>query len=145
LRAHADGIAASRLGLGVGYRWHESCAIGMTASTMDFEDGNRRDTWTAAWTRRMVTGPIYKLDARLDLYASSNSLPAVLANYFNPSRDRSLSLTLENEWLNFRRYEQAYAPHDRLSLLAGVSKTWRPFDGARVSLDNVYLTADWRF
>jgi biofilm PGA synthesis protein PgaA len=175
LRAHADGIAASRLGLGIGYRWHESCALGMTASAMDFEDGNRRNTWTAAWTRRMVTGPIYKLDARFDLYASSNSLPAVLANYFNPSRDRALSLTLENEWLHFRRYEhslshrllltvgsywqegfgagdlravryeQAYAPHDRLSLLAGVSKTWRPFDGARVSLDNVYLTADWRF
>lgn len=41
---------------------------------------------TAAWTRRIVTGPIYKLDVRLDLYASSNSRPAALANYFNPGK-----------------------------------------------------------
>jgi biofilm PGA synthesis protein PgaA len=175
LRAYADGIAASRAGLGVTYRWHESCIASISTSSMGFDDGNRRNASTAAWTGRIVTGPIYKLDVRLDLYASSNSLPAALANYFNPGKDRSQTLTLDNEWLHFRRYErslshrllltvgsywqdgfgagdvravryeQAYAPHDRLSLRAGVSRTWRPFDGARVSLDNIYFTADWRF
>lgn len=175
LRAYAAGIQANSLGLGLTYRWHESRSARAGIEGLSFSDGNERRAWSAAWTERLASGPIYKADLRGDLYASSNSLAAVQAPYFNPSRDRSLSLSLIQEWTQFRRYERslvhrlelglgdywqegygnggialvryelAYAPDDRLELRLGISRSRRPYDGTPTTLDAISLMADWRF
>lgn len=175
LRAYAAGVDARSINLGLGYRWHESRSLRLGTERLHFDDGNQRQSWSAAWSERLVTGPIYKVDLRSEVYASSNSLPSASAAYFNPRRDRSLSLTLGQEWTQFRRYERSlrhrlelglgdywqegygsgdirqaryeliYAPDDRLELHLGISRTRRPYDGTLTTLDALTLMADWRF
>ncbi|HJW03663.1 MAG TPA: poly-beta-1,6 N-acetyl-D-glucosamine export porin PgaA [Azospira sp.] len=175
LRAYQAGVNASRTNLGATYRWHESRSTSLSWEQRDFSDDNRRQSWSAAWTERVVTGPRYKLDLRGDYYTSSNSKEAAAVNYFNPSRDRSLSLTFGNEWVQFHRYDRSlkhrldlgvgnywqenygtgplhlvryemiYAPDDRTELRAGISYSRRPYDGEQTTLQALTLTANWRF
>lgn len=175
LRAHADQVDADRGALEATYRWHESRSVGAGISRMNFSDGNRRNAWFGAWSERIVSGPVYRLDTRLDYYGSTNSLPAATVSYFNPDSDHSLIATLDNQWLQFRRYErslnhrllvsagtywqqgfgygdiyalryeQTYEHNQRLSLRAGIGRTWRPFDGVRERLDAIFVNVNWRF
>jgi hypothetical protein len=43
------------------------------------------------------------------------------------------------------RYQLAYDVNDRVSLKAGVSRTWRPYDGERERLDALTLNFLGRF
>lgn len=175
LRAYQAGVDANRANLGATYRWHESRSASLGWEQRDFSDDNRRQSWSAAWTERLVTGPRYKLDLRGDYYTSSNTKDAAAVSYFNPSRDCSLSLTLGNEWVQFHRYDRSlkhrlevgvgnywqenygtgslnlvryemiYSPDDRTELRAGISYSRRPYDGEQTTLQALTLTANWRF
>lgn len=167
------GVHADRAGLSLDYRSSESREIGAQADHEQFSDGNSRDEALVFWRERWIAGPIYKLDSRVDLDTSSNTLSDT--NYFNPKRDLTGTVTLQNQWLQYRRYDRAlsheldlgfgeyseqgysagpvasfryqlvYDANDRLSLRAGFGRTIRPYDGARERLDILIFSVLGRF
>ena len=102
--------------LNVGYRFHESRRLDTGIQYLDFSDGNQRRSLSASLAQRLRTRPHYKLDGVVDLYTSRNDRDD--APYFNPGRDFSLDLSLENEWLILRRYERSF--RHRLALTLGL-------------------------
>lgn len=167
------GVHADRAALNVGYRWSESREIGGTVDHEDFSDGNSRSEALWFWRERWVTGPTYKLDTRLDLDGSGNT--RTNTNYFNPRRDFTDTVTLQNQWLHYRRYDcdlgseldlgigsywqedhgsglvgvvryqLTYDITDRFTLKAGAGRTWRPYDGQRERLDTLTFNFLGRF
>jgi len=167
------GVHADRLDLNLEYRVSEARAFGTQLVHETYSDGNLRSEWLGYWTERWITGPVYKLDTRVDLGTSQNTLADT--NYFNPRSDVSAAITFENQWLQFRhydtsltheldigvgdyvqqgygagsillaRYQVTYAVNDRLTLRAGIGATYRPFDGQRERLDVVTLNITGRF
>lgn len=157
------GVHADRSALNLEYRSSEELDVGAQADHEQFSDGNSRYEALWFWRERWITGPIYKLDTRLDLDTSSNTLADT--NYFNPKRDFTGTVTLQNQWLQYRRYDRAlthevdlavgayqqqgdgtglvasfryqlvYDVNDRMSLRAGFGRTIRPYDGERERLD----------
>ena len=167
------GVHADRAALDAAYRVSESREFGVTAKREAFSDGNVRDDEAAFWRERLVTGPVYRLDTRIDLDTSSNT--QANTNYFNPQGDLSATLTLQSRWQQFRRYDQAlshelditlgdyrqqrygsglvaalrytlnYDVSDRVVVRAGVGRGVRPYDGSRERLDVLTLYALGRF
>lgn len=175
VRAYADHVKANNFQLGATYRWHESRSLNVVAGQMGFSDGNQRRTVDAAWMERLLTGPVYKLDATLEYYASRNSAQSKLINYFNPASDAFAGLSFRGEWVQFHRYEeslkhvvrigagnysqQSFASSavttlqyeqilqtsDRLELHYGLGRTAHPYDGQRVTTNFVNFSANWMF
>ena len=163
LAAVVVGVHANRAALSLGYRASEARDFAAALSHERFSDGNSRTEWLGSWHARWITGPVYELDTRLDLDGSSNTLTST--NYFNPGHDFTGTATLQNQWLQFRRYDRAltheidlglgdylqqgngaglvallryqlvFECNDRLTLKAGIGRTVRPYDGARERLD----------
>ena len=106
LRGSAEGVDAKALGLGVTYSVNESTKLNASLGQLRFSDTNRRTQTGADWTQRWVSGPTYKLDTRLGVFASRNTL--VDAAYFSPRRDFSLELSVTNEWTLWRRYQAQF-------------------------------------
>ncbi len=115
LQALKNGIRADAASAGVSYRASESRLLTLTAQVMDFSDGNFRYRVDGGLYQRLVTRPHYLLNGYLDLYTSGNSRSD--APYFNPDRDAGASLTLENDWLLWRRYQRSF--RHRLAFTAG--------------------------
>jgi biofilm PGA synthesis protein PgaA len=167
------GVHADRLGLNLDYRVSESRDFGAEAVHEQFSDSNSRSELSGYWRERWITGPVYKLDTRVDVGTSENTLDDT--NYFNPKRDLSATLTFENQWLQFRhyttslthevdvgfgdyyqqgygqgsiallRYQLVYEVNDRLTVRVGLGTTIRPFDGQREHLDVLSFYLDGRF
>ncbi len=159
--------------LSADYRFHESRAVGLSLQRLDFSDGNRRIVSSAAFSQRLVTRPVYKLDSRLGLYSSNNTLEN--GAYYNPSEDLSIEADLTNEWLVFRHYSRSFIHrlgislgnyhqsgfgskvfwgvnyehqwgfNDRLNFSYGIGRFRPAYDGTSETLLRVYLTLDWRF
>jgi biofilm PGA synthesis protein PgaA len=127
LRASATGVDARALGFGVTYSKNESTKLNASLGQLRFSDGNHRTQTGADWTQRWVSGPVYKLDTRLGVFASHNTLTE--AAYFNPQRDLSLDLSVTNEWTLWRRYERSFK--HRIEL--GVGRYWQKDFGAKLS------------
>jgi biofilm PGA synthesis protein PgaA len=113
------------------------------------------------------------MDGLLGIYASRNTRDD--APYFNPASDLAADVTLDNEWLLYRRYEysfshrlaltagtyhqedfgsdptwalqyeQRWAPHDQFDLAYGVTRARRIYDGDAEYQTTLYLNLDWRF
>jgi biofilm PGA synthesis protein PgaA len=115
LQAMKNGIRADAAEAGVSYRASESRNITLTAQIMDFSDGNFRYRVGGGLYQRLVTRPHYLLNGYLDLDTSGNSRSD--APYFNPDHDAGASLTLENDWLLWRRYQRSF--RHRLAFTAG--------------------------
>jgi biofilm PGA synthesis protein PgaA len=167
------GVHADRGALDLGYRVSESREFGATAKREAFSDGNVRDDEAVSWRERWIAGPVYRLDTRLELDTSSNTRAAT--NYFNPLSDVGATLTLQNQWQQFRHYDRAlthqldvtlgdyqqqrhgsgavaalrytlnYDVNDRVVVRAGIGRGVRPYDGSRERLDVLTLYALGRF
>jgi biofilm PGA synthesis protein PgaA len=173
LQARRSGIGGRGAELAATYRVHESRTFAAGVRALDFSDGNLRTGASLAWSERLVTGPVYKLDLLLAADASRNSRED--APYFNPSSDFTPSLTLANDWLTWRRYarsfrqrlsltlgsyrqsgfgaggvwgvqyEHVWEVDRRLYLRYGLGRDAHPYDGARTTRDYALLTLGWRF
>ncbi len=117
LQAELSGVEAWSLSAGTEYRFHESRRVGLSGQHMDFDDGNQRHTLTAFGRQRLVKSLRYKLEGELTAYRQTNS--ADDAAYFNPSRQNSVELGLNNEWQTLHRYDKSL--HQRLLINLGVS------------------------
>lgn len=115
LRALNQGIYAKSASVGTQYRWNESRAVGLNLSYLDFSDNNKRKSIGGFWKERWYNRYNYKFSTRVDLYSSDNSEEDTI--YFNPDRDFSSSIALENDWLTWREYDNAF--YQRLVLATG--------------------------
>lgn len=161
------------IGLNSDYRFHESRAIGVGLQWLEFSDTNRRFVYFGSITQRFITLPSYKLDGRLGLYGSSNTLDN--ASYYNPGRDLSIEAGLTNEWLVFRYhsrsfihriglslgnyhqsgfasngfwgidYEHEWGINERLFLFYGIGRSRPVYDGVSETLIRFFLTLNWRY
>jgi biofilm PGA synthesis protein PgaA len=163
IAASVVGVHADRAAVSIGARPNESREFGLIVSHETFSDGNSRGEALGFWRERWITGPVYKLDTRVDLDTSHDT--AIDTNYYNPKSDFTGTVALQNHWLQYRRYDRALSHEldlgigdyvqqgkgsgavamlryqltfdvtDRLTLKAGTGRTWRPYDGERERLD----------
>jgi biofilm PGA synthesis protein PgaA len=173
LRASAAGIDKRTFLLGAGYIQDESRGLSTNVAYSWFSDSNRRVEAGAEWFERWWSGPVYKLDTRLSVYGSDNTLEG--AAYFNPGNDFSVDLQLSNEWTLWRRYqrsfkhrlgfgagqyrqqgfgtktttsvryEQEWDLDNFRALNYGVTYDRHPFDGEIDARVAVFLNLAWRF
>ncbi|BDU16695.1 poly-beta-1,6 N-acetyl-D-glucosamine export porin PgaA [Lysobacter auxotrophicus] len=101
LRAVQAGIRADAASVSATHAWSASSVASLSATTLDFTDGNRRWEGVLDFARTVVARPNVELVLRPALYASRNSLRD--APYFNPERDRSVSLTADLRHRLWRR------------------------------------------
>lgn len=106
LRAQFYGITGNALDLGGEYRWHESRSISASARSIEFSDGNRRQSQRVVFVQKIVDQPHFDLNLRPEYYASRNS--KLGAPYFNPVSDRAVTLALEAEHVLSRRYDRSW-------------------------------------
>lgn len=125
LRGQKAGVRGNRVQVASRYRFDERRRVGLSYDLSDFNDGNTRQAVGAFGEQRLVTQPDYRLDARVDVYASHNTKRDTI--YFNPERDFASSVTLDNHWRSWRRYENSF--EQRLAVTAGTYKQ-RGFAGA---------------
>lgn len=142
LRALRNDVDADAARLGVDYRQSELRSMGLGGQIMDFSDGNQSGRMSAYWRERLVTRSHYKLDGVVDLYASTQRRDDV--PYFSPEQDFSAELTLDNDWLLYRRYSRTFG--HRLALSGG--GYWQKGFGANPVAAILYehnWQADYRF
>jgi len=106
LQARGEDIHGWSATLGVEHRFHEGRSLGFEFQYLGLSDSNKRRTLSLYGRQRLFTSPRYKLDGTLYLYQQRNSKSG--APYFNPSQNRSAEITLANEWLTYRHYENTF-------------------------------------
>lgn len=106
LRAQFYGITGNAVDLGGEYRWHESRSISASVRSVDFSDGNRRQSERVVFMQRLIDQPHFDLDIRPEYYASRNS--KLGAPYFNPVNDQALTLAIEAEHVISRHYDRSW-------------------------------------
>ena len=173
LRGRPHGLTGDDLSLDIGYRFSDLTSVGGAIHSGEYSDDNQRDSASFSLFRRLVNGPHYKLDGRVSVYASRNSLRG--APYYNPRSDLSSEFTLENDWLTWRRYsrsfrqrlaatvgrynqegfatetfwalryEQAWSLYDRFGLSYGIAPSRMVYDGAHESIVRFFLNLNVRF
>jgi len=173
LRADLAGVKARSLDIATKYRFHESRSLGASLQYMDFNDGNRRNTFSVSGQQNLFTGLRYKLTSELHLYHQTNT--ADNTAYFNPSKQNAVELSLDNEWLTYTHYEKSmrqrliisigssnqqnfktkstwmvgYEHHwsfsQQLSLAYGVSRSRPAYDGVKETFTRGFLNLYVRF
>lgn len=173
LRAVEAGIRADAASVSATHAWSESAVASLSASTLDFTDGNRRWEGTLDFAGVAFERPGMELVLRPAVYASKNSLRD--APYFNPERDRSVSLTADLRHRLWRRYErslgqrliatigdywqsgyghdavgsieygQVYRHDPRTEWQYGVACGWQAYDGDMERSVSLYVRLDQRF
>lgn len=173
LQARSTGVRGWSIRAGGTYRLSESRSFRASVQNIGFSDGNRREILNGAATQRLITGPVYKLDAVIGLYTSRNSLAG--AGYFNPERDFGADVTMIGEQRLWRRYERSFAhrlylsigqydqknfgssptrairyEHEwhfdgRVSLLYGAQRTLHPYDGQGEYANYYNVAVNWKF
>lgn len=173
LQARQAGIDARQALLEIEARIHESRAFAALVKASDFSDDNDRLALQLSWREGWVVRPRWWLSSRVDLYTSHNSRDD--APYFNPSKDRSASLSLTGGLRTWRWYEREFVQEltvsggsywqedfgsggtwgleyahrwqldDRFYLRYALGRTTQPYDGAPSRRNYVTLDLDWRF
>lgn len=138
LRARLGDIDGEAAYLGGSYHPNERAALDIGAQRLRMSDRNDRRSLAAAGEYQFIQGPFYKASAALDVSRSTNTL--VNAAYFNPARDRTLQVTLKNEWLGYRRYTRSF--YQRLYLSAG---GYTQQDIATQTIGSVRYEHEWNF
>jgi biofilm PGA synthesis protein PgaA len=168
-----EGLHGWSTGLDLGYRVSESRSFSAGIKRSDYSDDNIRTALSASWFERLISRPKYKLDGTLGLYRSENSRDD--APYFNPESDLSAEITLDNEWLLYRRYSRSFRHRfgvtlgnysqkgfgsrgvwsaryehqwnrdERLEIIYGISRSKPSYDGASEYSTRIYLHTSWRF
>jgi biofilm PGA synthesis protein PgaA len=145
LRALNDGVTANSAYMRLGYRFHESRRLDLSAQVLSFSDNNFRSMIGGNYFERWYSGSIYKFATILGAGYSHNSKgstpsdPGIGAIYFNPKNDNYFSLTLDNDWLTYRFYDLVFK--QRVAVTAG--SYWQDGYGAS-AVGNVLYEHRWQ-
>ena len=130
------GVTAESMKAGLTWTLDESRKAGGELSRIRFSDGNEREAARLWWMERWISGPVFKLDTVLGVATSTNSLGG--RDYFNPTRDRDLSLDTKGEWLTWRRYQRSF----KQRMTASVGQYWQDGFGRGTAAD-LYYEHEW--
>lgn len=155
--AYRNGVEGKRVGAHVTLTLDESRRFDLDGAHTAFSDGNRRGEAGASWTERWIGAPAYLLETTLSFDTSGNTLTN--AAYFNPGRDHTVDLAINQEWQGWRqgrssfaqglvvdggvyaqagqsqgalyglRYQHLWQLGDRLNYRYGLGLQRRPYDG----------------
>ncbi len=117
LRAIKSGVDGSSLGVSAQYRWHDRHHLTAGYDTVDFSDGNLRQSIYASHYHQLYSNRNHSFALIESIYHSRNSEDDDRL-YFNPESDVSVGLT--GEYLGLIRNTYSYAWNHRLSVGAGV-------------------------
>ncbi len=127
LRGLRVGTSGDLLSANAVYRWSDLMRAAVGASYMKMDDNNQRQSMFLTFDRRLITKPHYKLTARARFDASQNN--EINVNYFNPERDTEIGALLDNEWMQWRRYETSFGHR----LQVGAGQYWQKNFGTSTS------------
>ena len=119
LRGLRTGTSGDLINVSSEYRWSDLTRASVMLGYMNMDDGNERKFINAAFHRRLITKPHYKLTTHLIVDASDNKEVDVF--YFNPSSDLDSKIILDNEWMLWRRYERSFSHR----LQVGLGQYWQ--------------------
>lgn len=172
-RALKNDIYARSFDFTLSRRTNESRLSDLTGSFLDLTDGNKRYSLAVSHLERLITTAHYILNTTINASFSHNSKAG--APYFNPKNDTSFSVTFDNDWLTYRRYdttfhqrvvltgggywqdgfgtgpvgaivyEHRWTTNYRIELNYGASASSRLYDGGRETWLNYFMTLNWRF
>jgi biofilm PGA synthesis protein PgaA len=117
VRADFHDIKGKDYTLGLNYRLHEQTQVFGGLEYMDFTDGNERKTGALTVSHRVINKPYYKMTLRPSVYYATNS--SSTGPYFSPERVSETNLSVDNEWLSYRRHNLKFI--QRLELNVGLN------------------------
>lgn len=141
LRALVYGISANLLALSGAYRWDETRAADLELRSLAFSDGNQRQQASASLTQQVLARPGLRLQVGGSLSASTNSLAGT--PYFNPSSDRSLTLTAGLSQVLWRSYERSWQHSLELGVGRYNQAGFASADTASLRYSQELQTAPW--
>jgi biofilm PGA synthesis protein PgaA len=117
VRANFHDITGKDYALGLTYRLHELTQVYGGVEYLDFTDGNERKTGALTVSHRIINKPYYKMTLRPSVYYTTNS--SSTGPYFSPERVSETNLSVDNEWLSYRRHNLKFI--QRLELNVGLN------------------------
>jgi biofilm PGA synthesis protein PgaA len=173
LRAVAGGITASSTSLGAGYAWSELTAIASNFQSLDFSDGNLRQSARIALAQRVYTAPDFRVTIRPSYETTRNSRTD--GPYFSPEQGEALQISVGTErvvWRSDRRllidrlgvgigqyrqkgygssqindlsYEQTFRSGAMFEATYGIARYVRVYDGSPETAMLIFLQGMTRF
>lgn len=126
----------------VTWRQNESRQATLTLGALDISDGNLRSDISAELTQRVQASAHHRTRLLGSLSAEHNSQSET--DYYSPEDTRSAGVTLEHDWLTWRRYDHAFTQNVSL----GTASEWERGHGSAPGYDARYghvwqLTRTW--
>lgn len=142
LRAERDDLDGRLYQGQLTWRQNESREATLTLGALDISDGNLRSDVAADLTQRLQASAHHQTRLIGSLSAEHNSQTDT--DYYNPQDTRAVGLTLEHDWLTWRRYDRAFTQNVSL----GAASEWQSGYGSAPGLDALYghtwqLTRTW--
>jgi biofilm PGA synthesis protein PgaA len=117
VRANFHDITGKDYTLGLTYRLHDLTQVSGGVEYLDYTDGNERKTGVLTASHRLINKPYYKMTLRPAVYYATNS--SSTGPYFSPERVSETNLSIDNEWLSYRRHNLNFI--QRLELNVGLN------------------------
>ena len=117
VRANFHDITGKDYTLGLTYRPHDLTQVSGGVEYLDYTDGNERKTGALTVSHRLINKPYYKMTLRPSVYYATNS--SSTGPYFSPERISETNVSVDNEWLSYRRHNLKFI--QRLELNVGLN------------------------
>ncbi|WP_251979108.1 poly-beta-1,6 N-acetyl-D-glucosamine export porin PgaA [Salinicola avicenniae] len=142
LRAERDDLDGRLYQGQLTWRQNESREATLTLGALDISDGNLRSDVAADLTQRIQASAHHQTQLIGSLSAEHNSQTDT--DYYNPQDTRTAGLTLEHDWLTWRRYNHSLTQNVSL----GAASEWESGYGSAPGYDALYghtwqLTRTW--
>ncbi|MCK0746685.1 poly-beta-1,6 N-acetyl-D-glucosamine export porin PgaA [Chromohalobacter nigrandesensis] len=142
LRAERDDLDGRLYQTQLTWRQNESREATLTLGALDISDGNLRSDISADLTQRIQASAHHQTRLIGSLSAEHNR--DVDADYYNPENQRTAGITLEHDWLTWRRYDRSLTQN----LALGAASEWESGYGGAPGYEASYghtwqLTRTW--
>ena len=105
-KALAAGIGAREAAAGAAYIVNESRRFDAQLRRLDYSDGNLRNSVGVSWRERLVTGPRFQFEGRVNVEAANNTSQGT--PYFNPSHEAAAQLGGRAQYLSWKRDDRSF-------------------------------------
>jgi len=138
LRATRENLRGRSAQAELDWRGSESTSASLSASRMKISDGNRRVDLTAQFSQRVQASAHHLTRVSLLASAERNDVIPNVA-YFNPERTHSYGVSVEHDWITWRRYERSFTQR---FVVTGASE-WQKAYGSAAGVDLQYMH-EWK-
>ncbi len=137
LQAIKNGDEGQSYTFGFNWQQNESREAGATYQLTDIDDGNTRQEFSTYFKQQIFQSPHHITNLTLGGYYSQND--KVQVDYFNPEESYSAELTLQHDWMTWRRYDQHFKQHFQATI-----GTFGQDGFSSKPIYNVFYEHDWK-